>query len=242
MREHRFLVSELPLAGKRIELDEAEAHHALHVLRLETGAVCEALDGRHSAVGCLFVREKKRAYLEAMVPLQQRHPAPEETLPIVLEVACLKAEAMQSVIEKAVEIGVQRLRPVISEYTLGRWNPRWQLWADQALKQSGRIQKMLVEESSKLSTLPVGPRLWFDERADARAALLDPDAIRNHSSRPLTLLIGPEGGWSARDRDEIQSLGGSVALAPHSLGPNVLRAETAAISALSVCAAVLRSM
>jgi 16S rRNA (uracil1498-N3)-methyltransferase len=164
---------------------------------------------------------------------------------------------MEWVVEKAVELGVTRLVPVLTAHTvvqMDRKGPeafreRWQKIADQALKQCGRLESLEVElpiELERLLTTPLeGMRLWCDEQARDSAGIpsllgwLKSTVMDSSRSMNLHILIGPEGGWSQNER-ELFHREGSARLAAVGLGPLVLRAETAAIAALSLAASTFR--
>jgi 16S rRNA (uracil1498-N3)-methyltransferase len=168
---------------------------------------------------------------------------------VVLELSVLKGDAMEWVVEKAVELGVSALVPVLAERTvvqMGRKGPesfreRWQKIADQALKQCGRLDRMAIGVPSRLEELlrntpPAENRIYFDEEARAEAPTLWGVLTGGLPQTPVRLLIGPEGGWAPPERRMIEASRAQSA----SLGPLVLRAETAAIAAVSLLTAALR--
>lgn len=241
MRVPRFLVEMLPQPGARVELSDAETHHALHVLRLENGSLCEVMDGITGALQCSLIKERKTCFVTPVHPTALRHPMPDDTLPIILEVACLKSDSMQWAIEKAVELGAKRWIPVASEYALGKFGPRWQHWADQALKQCGRIRRLEIMPVVATAHLDVVPRIWLDEQAPSDRIFTR--ALELHMGKglaePLRILIGPEGGWSDRDRLQIAACA-PLDPDPWTLGSRILRAETAVISSLSIAGAMIK--
>jgi 16S rRNA (uracil1498-N3)-methyltransferase len=223
------------------------------VLRLEEGDRVEALDGCGRSVVSRLVVRSGEAWLE--FDGEERKAAPGAIVaPLTLEIAVLKGDAMEWVIEKAVELGVARILPILSKRTVvqtGRKGPeafqqRWQKIADQALKQCGRLERMTVEPPIGLpellgKPLAEGELRWFlDEEARENAPGLLGEAWGKRLEGALwarRLLIGPEGGWDDEERAQIAATPG-VRVA--SLGPLVLRAETAAISAVSIVTAALR--
>ncbi|HUP57689.1 MAG TPA: RsmE family RNA methyltransferase [Bdellovibrionota bacterium] len=239
----RVLCPELPKPGKPCRVPEAEAHHLIRVLRLESGDRVQALDGQGRSVIAVLKFPKGEAWLEFdEAPAAAEVPGGPE---VILEVCVLKGEAMEWVIEKAVELGVSRLVPVLATRTIvqtGKKGPeafqeRWQRIADQALKQCGRLARMSVELPARLEDVvrAPNPRFFFDEasRADSAGLL---STLRSHSG-PARLLLGPEGGWTDEERAMIRASGQAQSV---SLGPLVLRAETAAIAAVSIVTAALR--
>lgn len=232
----RVLCPQLPTATRPVPVEEREAHHLQKVMRLRDGDTVEAMDGRGGiAVATLRLRSGK-LFLE-LSDAPASAPAGAEPAPILLEAAVLKGDAMEWMIEKAVEIGVAELVPLLTAHTVVQvsgkgpeaFQERWQKIADQALKQCGRARALRVHAPIALEarlvqvpTCPEGPRLWADEESRTTTPSLLSWALQNHPPS-TTLLIGPEGGWSARERE---LLARETAV---SLGPWVLRAETAAI-------------
>jgi 16S rRNA (uracil1498-N3)-methyltransferase len=251
--KRRLLIPKLPQAGVEVELEEKEAEHAVRVLRLREGDPVEALDGSGRSV---VARLRIRGGSPRLEFDHEVEAAAEilEIVPIQLQVAVLKGEAMEWVVEKAVELGVASLDPILTAHTVVQtkgkgpeaFQARWQKIADQALKQCGRRSRMevLLPRTLELPEPPAGvgagPLLWFDE------AQMDPNFslegwLRQQSSADLRksglrLRIGPEGGWSERERGHLAN-GEGIRLG---LGPLVLRAETASLIAVAQAAAALR--
>ncbi|MCM2276918.1 MAG: 16S rRNA (uracil(1498)-N(3))-methyltransferase [Oligoflexia bacterium] len=247
----RVLAPQLPSPGHPVRLAASEADHATKVLRLRDGDRVEALDGKgHAATVTLRTRggggDVFIEYLEAAASLANAATLP----PLTLELAILKGDAMEWVIEKAVELGVRTLIPTETAHTVVQlshkgpevFRQRWQKIADQALKQCGRLEAMRIETPMSLEDVllrhpasPESPRLWCDEGGREELPYL-PDWVAKNSEKlknygELRLLIGPEGGWSALERELLsRSAPGTSRM---SLGPWVLRAETAAIFGIS---------
>ncbi|MFZ9594647.1 MAG: RsmE family RNA methyltransferase [Bdellovibrionia bacterium] len=243
----RLLCPLLPLPNKPTRLSEDEAHHATRVLRLRNGDRIEALDGKgQKRLVVLRTNEGpvRLEYLEES-QIETKPTASMKIPPVILELGILKNDAMGWVIEKAVELGVKTLIPVITDHTVVQikakgpesFQHRWQKIADQALKQCGRLEQMEIQKPIALDTLILSPsqgkRFWCDEAAPGEAPFLL-DCFKKEpleKNSPQHILVGPEGGWSKQER---QLLGKS----PHPdqlkrvcLSPQILRAETAAIFA-----------
>ena len=265
----RVLCSELPRNARSVHLDETEAHHVTSVLRLRDGDILQALDGKGNSA---WVRLRTRggptrieALSETETPLGAL-PRSHGTIPLILEMAVLKGEAMEWVIEKAVELGVKKVIPVLTLRTVVRmdrkgpeeFQVRWEKIAQQALKQCGRLDQLEVSMPMKLEDLLAdsshtgshGVRLWCDEETresathstntkDDRIELLDwlSEKITFERKDDLRILIGPEGGWDPRERDLLRSSENTVRT---QLGPLVLRAETAALYSISLASSFLR--
>lgn len=255
----RVLSPALPKPGKSVELGKSEALHLTRVLRLRNGDLVEAIDGHGQAVEAILrVRGEHVALIAKSDGTEnRRQTAHGEVIPAILEISILKGEAMEWVIEKAVELGALKVVPVITAHTVvkaGRKSPedfreRWQRIADQALKQCGRLERLTVEAPTALESLMAqapasqeSPRAWCDEKSASEApSLLDwlEEVSQGREKRPdsIRLLIGPEGGWSQAERELLLRSD----LEPVSLGPLVLRAETAAIFGASLLASYFRS-
>ncbi|HCM38861.1 MAG: hypothetical protein A2070_13330 [Bdellovibrionales bacterium GWC1_52_8] len=241
----RLLCPEVPRPGRKIPLNETEAVHATRVLRLSDGDLIEALDGSGKSVVARLRTRSGSVWLE--YESEGALASDEKHLPsTVLEMAVLKGDAMEWVVEKAVELGITTLIPVLTAHTVVQmkqkgpevFQERWQKIADQALKQCGRLNRMQIHLPVPLADLflkyPARPetvRLWCDEASRENAApllkiLLEPDLLK----KEVRVLIGPEGGWSQNEREFLTT----AHLKEASLGPLVLRAETAAIYCISL--------
>lgn len=249
----RLLCSRLPQAGQPIELPAQEGRHAVQVLRLRNGQEVEIMDGRGGAMTAVLRIRGEQVFVEhpgSEVPHPMRSAAQGEVLPLTLELSVLKGDAMEWSVEKAVELGVARLVPVLTAHTVVQiknkgpeaFQARWQKIADQSLKQCGRLERMQVDAPASLDLLLAGahsspehPRLWFDESTRGQTPMLAEWLSKSPVPSAARLLIGPEGGWSEM---EIELLERSCYRL--SLGPLVLRAETAAICAMAVVGAHFR--
>ncbi len=245
----RVLIPTLPTPERAVLLPEDEAHHLIQVLRIRNGELIEALDGNGSKITAeVELLGKGKANLHARSPIN-RDPNL-LALPITLEMAVLKGDAMEWTVEKAVELGVRTFIPVLCAHAVVQvdrkgpeyYQERWQKIADQALKQCGRLERMRVLPPIELSSLLTEKRplrLWADETSRANSphifqALASVDAAKRIAG--VSILIGPEGGWSESER---ALLSRSECLST-SLGPWVYRAETAALFAASLVAASMR--
>lgn len=247
----RLLCPRIPAPDKPVELPESEAEHATRVLRLRDGDEVEALDGRGGAARVVLRVRGGPVRLEYAGPSSgSAEPGTGAIPPVTLEMGILKGDAMEWAIEKAVEIGARHFIPVVTAHTVVQlkqkgpeaFKIRWQKIADQALKQCGRLERMEIQDPIELESLMARnpssarePRIWCDEAARGEAQELGPWLSQ---SRPqaLRILIGPEGGWSQSEREMLSASGAVRA----SLGPWVLRAETAALFTLSLAASHFR--
>lgn len=245
----RVLVDKLPDADRPVTLAEEEAHHLLQVLRVRNGERIEALDGKGAkmAVEVEFLGKGKAQIVSRGEPDRDPRLA---ALPLILEMAVLKGDAMEWTVEKAVELGVKTFVPVLCAHAVVQvdrkgpkyYQERWQKIADQALKQCGRLERMEVREPTELAMLMTEKRalrIWADEESRALsphvfetlAAVEAKDRVRG-----VAILIGPEGGWSDTERELLSR----SECRSTSLGPWIYRAETAALFATSLVAASMR--
>jgi 16S rRNA (uracil1498-N3)-methyltransferase len=238
MNAPRFHVSEAA-PGARLELPDHSAHHAREVLRLRAGALVRVFDGR----GAEFEAElesvtRKGVFLRLGGAVAARAESP---LRIVLALSPLKGDRMELVIQKATELGVAEVRPVVCARTDAAARPalkgsrqdRWDKVASGAAEQCGRAVVPTVAATVELKDLLgqpfAGRRVQFTEAQDAPP--LARDGARPES---VLALIGPAGGWEPHESERLRAAGFEAS----SLGPRILRAETAAIAAVTVLQAI----
>jgi 16S rRNA (uracil1498-N3)-methyltransferase len=225
--------------GARVDLPEHTAHHAREVLRLRAGAAVHVFDGSGAEYEAV-IHEVSRRTVSARVG-QRAAARPESPLPIVLAVSPLKGDRMDLVVQKATELGVAQIWPVVTDRTdaaarpalRGSRSERWERVAAGAAEQCGRAVVPGVAPTTTLGDLAARP---FD---GTRIALLEAGAhpplpaLDVASGRPLLLLVGPAGGFEPSELSLLRS----AAFQPASLGPRILRAETAAIAAVAMAQA-----
>ena len=246
----RVLIDALSASAKNLTnypIADEETHHLTTVLRARAGDLFEILDGAgHFFAGTLELLGKGRGQIRRTSEVES-DPA-RTSVDLTLEIATLKGDAMDWVIEKSVELGVRALVPLLTDHTVvqtGRKSPaefrtRWQKIADQALKQCGRLDRLRIAEpialEARLQSAPSDRRLWADERERSRTI---ESALAETSGSARTLLIGPEGGWSERESHFLRSPAANTVGV--TLGPWVLRAETAALLGAGLCVASVRN-
>ncbi len=236
-----------PKIGSLVQLDDTEAKHLTSVLRLGPGDEIELLDGSGARCRAKLVFREKKVYGEMSA-------APETdpkltSLPIHLFASIIKGDAMEWVIEKAVEMGARSLTPIETEFTVVKmqkrgadtFQDRWQRIADQALKQSGRLDRMIVATPKGFedALLNSNHLIWLDETLAVESPLeshLSLHVANLNTEKELALLIGPEGGFSPTERSRLLQLTGSKnhEITRAHLGSIILRAETASLMALSM--------
>jgi len=225
--------------GARLALPEHSAHHAREVLRLRSGESVRIFDGAGAEFEACLEEVSRRtvsARLGAAVA-----PRPESPLRLVLAVSPLKGDRMELVVQKATELGVAGIWPVVTYRTDAAARPalqgsrgeRWERVASGAAEQCGRA---VVPEVAPTTTLE---RLLAREFDGQKVVLLETPghaplaSLPVDSSRALLLLVGPAGGFEPSEAEAL----GAAGFAAASLGPRILRAETAAVAAVAIAQA-----
>ena len=232
----------LPAPGE-VTLSEEESRHLRDVLRLRAGDEATVFDGWGREFSCV-VREpggrREGAKLEVRAPVEP--PSPEPPVFLLLAVALLKGEKFDLVVQKAVELGVGFIRPVLTKRSDVRLRDerdaahrveRWRRLALEAAKQSGRARVPTVAQPQTFETVVTAAaggmdflEVMFAERGGAGLNSLPP---RGAAPSDIAALVGPEGGWDDEEIDLARAHGWSIV----TLGGRTLRAETAAVT---VCA------
>ena len=225
--------------GARVELPEHTAHHAREVLRLRPGAAVRVFDGAGAEFEAVLDEVSRRT-----VSARLRRPVaprPESPLRLLLAVSPLKGDRMELVVQKATELGVTEIWPVVTFRTDAAGRPalngsrgeRWDRVASGAAEQCGRAVVPHVPPTTTLEGLLARP---FDgERIVLLESLGHPPltSLRVDPSSPLLLLVGPAGGFETVEAEALRAAGFALA----SLGPRILRAETAAVAAVAIAQA-----
>lgn len=250
MSRRRFYAPPADILDLRVNLSTEETHHLTRVLRLKPGAEVFVFDGLGREYRCRLAGERgKRAQLEIIEALTDVVESP---LRITLAQALAKGEKFDLIIQKATELGVTAIAPLITEQTdvklreerMEKRLDRWQRISLEAMKQSGRrrlvdimppvtLTEFLSEHSSSLNRFATAPTLLvFSEKGGApiKDALDDTGVSHSFSSHSLIALVGPEGGWSDDELSLLKERGSKAV----SLGPRVLRTETAALVAIAL--------
>lgn len=230
MRQIPRLFVEQPLAeGAQISLEGPQAHYLLNVLRVAEGTqllLCDDSTGEYRAL----VAAKAKRHLDLQVIARERPREPVRDL--WLCAAPIKGPRWDWIAEKACELGAFRLQPVLTERTVVRQvnTDRLRAHMVEAAEQCGRTALPEAAEAVPLATLlrdwPADRHLIFADEAggDASSAMRDCPA-------PAAILIGPEGGFSPAERQAIRALPRARAI---TLGPRILRADTAAVATLAL--------
>lgn len=215
-----------------------QAHHVIHVLRLQAGDGLTLFDGRGTEYAAVIKRIDKSGLLLGVTG--RREISRESPLSVVLAQGVSSGERMDYTVQKCVELGVHAIQPLITQRSVVRLAgeraekrvAHWQAVAAAACEQCGRNQVPAVlpvqPYTRWLGALPDGLRYLLSPRADKRLREFGPPADT------VTLLVGPEGGWNEEETQAAQLAG----FAPMALGPRVLRTETAAVAALAAMQAL----
>jgi 16S rRNA (uracil1498-N3)-methyltransferase len=224
-------------AGAELALDADQSRYLVAVMRRGVGDEILVFNGRDGEWRAALSAVGKRG---AVVRLAARERPQAEGPDLDLIIALVKRARLETIVEKAAELGVRRVRPVITERTNADHTkvPRLQAIATEAAEQTGRLDVPQVVEPQRLDRLlqdwDAGRRLVFcDEAGDAPPML---EALDGADPGRWAILIGPEGGFSPAERAALRDLDFAV---PVSLGPRILRADTAAISAVTLWQASL---
>lgn len=239
MSLRRFHVRPDAVEGSRLTFDADEARHLARTLRLGPGDIVLALDGRGRQY---TVRLERVGPDRATGRVLASEPGGAESpLTITLGQGVPKGDKIDTIIRAATELGVARIVPIVTARTVVRLDPtraaervrRWERVAKEAAKQCGRAVVPSVRRPCPLgeflaATPPGALRLclWEGEAPGLATVLGDaPDAVA-----AVTLLIGPEGGLAAAEVDAARAHG----FATVSLGPRILRTETAGPAAIAI--------
>ncbi|WIM12322.1 16S rRNA (uracil(1498)-N(3))-methyltransferase [Enhydrobacter sp.] len=228
-------------AGVEVALDEAQAHYLRHVMRREEGAsllLFNGRDGEWKAVLSLRGRKAAVAVVEGRTRIQAEEPD------VWLCFAPVKRARIDFIVEKATELGVSLLQPVLTQHTaVERVNvDRLRANAIEAAEQTERLSVPEVRRPVELGRLidqwPAGRRLLMCDETGGGPPIAGALAALDSAARtaPWAIVIGPEGGFA---QAELAALRRMTDVTPVGLGPRILRADTAALAALACWQAVL---
>jgi 16S rRNA (uracil1498-N3)-methyltransferase len=232
MARRRFFVDSVHSGHARIT--GKDAHHLTRVLRVEAGQKFEISDNRD-----VYLAEVESARKDLVsFAILERLEATEPALHTTLLVSLIKFERFEWIVEKATELGVERIVPVEAERSekglaraAAKRLERWKRIAREASEQSRRVRLPEIDECISLQAALAAAadyRYVLEERT-APPILQALPAERKPQDR-VALLVGPEGGWTDREREAIAAAGWSAI----SLGREILRAETAALAGLAI--------
>jgi 16S rRNA (uracil1498-N3)-methyltransferase len=226
-------------AGAGVDLADAQAHYLANVLRMRAGDAILVFNGREGEWrAVLDAAGKKRWRLLPQAQMQAQPAAPD----LHYLFAPLKHARLDYMVQKAVEMGAGRLRPILTLYSqVARVNAeRMRANAIEAAEQCGILSIPAIDEPQQLADVLSGWAAAEGKRrivfCDEGAPESDPVKIMSpHAGLPLAVLIGPEGGFADDERAWLRAAPFVIAIP---LGPRILRADTAAVAALAVVQAV----
>jgi 16S rRNA (uracil1498-N3)-methyltransferase len=236
----RLYVTDTLAPGAGVTLSPEQSHYAARVMRAGPGDPVMLFNGRDGEWRAEIEDIAKRSIT---VRLEERLREQDQAPRLTLLFAPVKRARLDFLVQKATELGVCALRPVITRRTIvERVKPgRMEANVIEAAEQCGRMTVPEVLETLKLARLlddwPEGHRLLFcdealPESAPARTAREVLTAVDGETrAAPWSVLIGPEGGFTPEERERLHALPGAVTVG---LGPRIMRADTAAIAALTL--------
>jgi 16S rRNA (uracil1498-N3)-methyltransferase len=240
---HRFYLPPNQTRGDSLVLKDEEAHHALNVLRLQPGERVAVLDGAGVELMCEFRGGSRH---EAQLVVRQRNTLPPLAAKITLLQAVPKGRNMDLIVQKATELGAARIVPILSERVVSHLDEegaqhkgeKWQHVAIEAIKQCGSAWLPRVEAPVSMKEflgrnerfeLPLIASLQPDRRHPREVFRGFVSEHRRHP-RSICIWVGPEGDFTPAEVAAAKSAGAM----PITLGPLVLRTETAAVYCLSI--------
>lgn len=231
----RFFVSKEFVKTNSIYITGLEAHHILDVMRLKVSDEVVVFDGTGREYTGI-VKAADRKSLEVRIKSVRESPAGRSFLLTLIQ-AIPKKDKMDYIVEKATELGVSRIIPVTTERTIPEWNDakraviveRWRKIAREAAKQCGRSDIPEISPIAPFEELAVS-----DHDLKLIAALSDKaiklkDALKNGGGN-TTVAIGPEGDFTPKEAEDALRAGFKIV----SLGPRVLKSDTAGLAVLSM--------
>lgn len=236
-RSPRLFVPDRLGQGRSVPLSQPQAHYLASVMRLKAGDEVRLFNGDDGEWSCTIDNATRK---RAEVTCTEKFADAEPLADIDYLFAPLKAARLDYMAQKATEMGARRLRPVFTERTVpSRVNmDRLRANVIEAAEQCNMVAVPQVLEPEKLDKILAGWQperrlIYCDESAGQASAIAQ---LADIPRGPLAVLIGPEGGFSPREQAQLRALDFVV---PISLGPRIMRADTAAVAALAIVQSVL---
>jgi 16S rRNA (uracil1498-N3)-methyltransferase len=213
-----------------------QSRYLTQVMRLKLGDSLLVFNGRDGEWRCVIAEIlKKGVVLRAEEQMRPQALGPD----VDLLIAVVKKSALEFAVEKATELGARRVGLVVTQRTQVQHvrMDRLDAIAIEAAEQTGRLDVPMIDEPVKLTDLldgfEGGRRLMFCDETGGAPVM---GALAEAGTAPWAVLIGPEGGFSPEERERLRALPFTTAV---SLGPRILRADTAAVAALTLWQAAL---
>lgn len=236
MRVSRFYLPEAFAEGATLSLTKEQAHYALTVLRLKHERPVELFDGKGTQAQATLIHTSRRTADVLIKSIEK--PNTESPLNTVLLQGISKGDRMDFTIQKCVELGITEIQPLWTQHCdvklqsdkLSKKEQHWQEIAINACEQSNRNVVPTILPSLSFHD-------WFKQNSKVTGLVLDPYASQSLNTlddtltkQTLHLLVGPEGGLSDDEVKTAQQHG----MTPITLGPRILRTETAGMAVLSI--------
>src|SRR5262245_2443073 len=240
----RFYVPTLDVSVREAAMPADEASHLTRVMRLGVGDEIAVFDGRgHEFRANVLSAVRGKVRIELLEPIE---PAPEARVPITLVQAVLKGDKMDDVVRDATMMGVAAIEPIVTARTIVRGkrteNDRWARVAIASAKQCRRAVVPSIAPTRDfngwLATSAHGLCLILVEPSAAAPDIDSLHLLENHAAGSLALIVGPEGGWSADEREQADRAG-CVGV---TLGGLTLRADGVAVAALAIARFALKDL
>lgn len=231
----RFFIDHTPAVGERAVIDGADARHIAGALRMTPGETLTLCDGRGTDLACTITAVEREAVtlrVDAATPTTA-----EPTLAVTLYMGLPKGDKMELIIQKCVELGVTAIVPVatsrcivkLDQKDAAKKQARWQKIANEAAGQSGRgilpvVETPLTWKQALARFEGENVLLCYEGGGDPIGQLVTP------VDTAVSLVVGPEGGFDPAEVEAVTAVGGRIA----TLGPRILRCETAPLAALAV--------
>ena len=218
--------------GATIVCDESQSHYLAHVLRARQGQCVRVFNGTDGEWSAVILDVAKRVVsLKTEGRTRQQAGVPD----LWLLLAPVKKTPFDYIVQKATELGVARIQPVITRRTVvGRINTdRMAANAIEAAEQCERLTVPEIRDPQPLERVLAAwdagrPLVFCDEAGEAQPIA---QALASHAAERWALLTGPEGGFAPEERAQLRSLSCVI---PVTLGPRIMRADTAALAAIAV--------
>ena len=234
VRITRVFLPQSLVSGESIQINDESAHYILTVLRLKAGYSLVVFNGEGGEYQATITDLGRKKSLTLLIGEHQFRDS-ESSIQTTLAVGISRGERMDYAVQKAAELGVTTISPLLTEYCVVKLNSQqaerrhrhWQRIVEHACEQSGRTIVPGID-------FPVSLTDWLLQPRQGCRLLFHPDQSRdlqhvNTVDQQFHLLIGPEGGFS--DTEYTQAI--AAGFQPVSIGPRVLRAETAVVAALT---------
>jgi 16S rRNA (uracil1498-N3)-methyltransferase len=235
---HRFFIPPSETQTRPLMLSGPEAHHALHVVRVRRGQTVQVLDGAGNQFECEVLSADRYT---VTLDIRNAKFFPPSSYEFTLIQAVTKGKTMDRIVQKATELGATRIVPVLAERSVAHLDQddarekagKWQATAVEAIKQCGRAWAPRIEiplsipaylEKRESFDLAFLASLEADRRHPRECFLQDSSEHRGQPAK-LAAWVGPEGDFTREETERIRRSGAQ----PVSLGPAILRSETAAL-------------